>query len=124
MAIDTTHFAFQNGMMMGQLKFCPHFQMALKTGAGRAMGIDDRSASAAGLDVEATRSVTRFATDVLCVLSLCHQSPMGRRPEIADDVAVAGVASIRTDELRSGNVGRRENGPVRLERAAGKQAPR
>ncbi len=30
--ISTTHLAFQDRMMMGQLKLRPHFEMTLKTG--------------------------------------------------------------------------------------------
>ena len=119
--IRTTHFAFHHRMVMRKLKLCPERGVTLKTGFGRFARIDDRVSSAAALYVQTSRPVARLATHVLGVLAFCLQTRMRRRPEIADLVFVAGSALFRPDKLRSWNTGRRENGPIRLERAARKQ---
>src|SRR5215831_18870257 len=72
-AISTTDLALQNGMMMRQLKLCPHFQVTLETSLGGLARIDNRVRRTAALDMKTSRPVARFAPDVLCVLSFCHQ---------------------------------------------------
>jgi len=74
---------------------------------------------AAALDVQTTGAMTRLATDVLRILPLRFQPRVSRRSEVARDRFVAGCAFLRTDKLRAGNAGRRENRSV--SRAAGKQ---
>ena len=65
--------------------------------------------------------MTRFAADVLGVLSFGHQPGMRRCTKVARDILVAGLATFRTNELRAGDLGRCENRSVCLKRAARKQ---
>lgn len=50
-AIGTTHFPLEHRMVMRQIEFRPHFQMALETGRRRFLRINNRARSAATLDV-------------------------------------------------------------------------
>ena len=68
--IDAAHFSFQHGMAMRQRELGAHFKVTLKTGIRRSARVDDGASRTAALDVEATRPVTRFAADVLGVVSL------------------------------------------------------
>ena len=119
MAIAATHLAFQDGMMMRQLKRCANVQVTLETGVRRLSWIDDRAFSAAGLNVQTPGPVAGLATHILGVLTFCLQSCVGGCPEIAHNLFMAGRAFLRADEFRARNARRRENCPVR--RAAGKQ---
>ena len=57
MAIAATHLAFQDGMMMRQLKRCANIQVTLETGVRRLARIDDGTSAAASLDVQTPGSV-------------------------------------------------------------------
>ncbi len=46
-AISTTDFAFENGMMMRQLKLRADFEVTLEAGLGVFSRVDDRATSAA-----------------------------------------------------------------------------
>jgi hypothetical protein len=50
-AIGTTHFPLEHRMVMRQIEFRPHFQMALETRGRRFFRINNRARSAAALDV-------------------------------------------------------------------------
>jgi len=121
MTIGTTYFAFQHRMMVRQLELCAHFQVTLKTGLRRFARIDDRLGRSPALDMQTPRSVTRFATNVLRVVSLRLQTSVRCRGESSGDRLVTGRARLGTDELRPGNAGRGENGTVRFEVATRKQ---
>jgi len=99
--ISTTDLAFQHRMVMRHLKLCAHFQVTLETGFWRLTGIDDRVRRAAAFDVQTSRPVTRFAAHVLCVLPFGFQAGMGRGSKIARDILVAGLATFRSNELRT-----------------------
>ena len=73
-AIRAAHFAFEHGMMVRQLKLRTQIQVTLKTGVRRFARINDLTLLAAGLNVQTSRAVTRFATDVLGVLAFRHQT--------------------------------------------------
>jgi len=64
MAIAAAHLAFQDRMMMRQLKCRANFQVTLETSVRRLSRIDDRARFAASLHVQAPRSVARLATHV------------------------------------------------------------
>jgi len=106
-AISATHLAFQDRMMMWKFKTRPHFQMTLEARFRRSARIDNRVRRAAALDVQTTRPVARFAADVLGVLSLRLQSGMRCGPKIARDIFMTGLATLRADELRARDLGRR-----------------
>jgi hypothetical protein len=94
MAIAAAHFAFRDRMVMGQRESCANFQVTLETGFRRLSWIDDRARSAAGLDMQTPRPVTRFAAHVLCVFPFRLQSRMSGCPEIAHDLFMAGCAFL------------------------------
>jgi hypothetical protein len=121
MAIRAAHFAFQHRMVVRQLELCPHFQVTLETRFRRLPRIDDRVRRATALDVQTSRTVTRFATNVLCVLAMRLQAGMRRRPKIARNIFVTRRAFLGSHELRAGNAGRRKNSAVCFQRAARKQ---
>jgi len=121
MTIGTTYLAFQYWMMVRQLELCAHFQVTLKTGLRRFARIDDRLGRSAALDMQTPRSMTRFATNVLRVVSLRLQTSVRCSGESTGDRFVTGRARLGTDELRPGNAGRGENGTVRFEVATRKQ---
>ena len=109
-AIGTTHFAFQNRMTMRQLETRSHIEVTLETSFWGFARIDNCAATAAaGFDVQTSRAVTRFATDVLCVLALRLQAGMRRRPKIAHDILVAGSAFLRAYKLCPRDAGWSEN---------------
>ena len=121
MTIGTTYLAFQHRMVVRQLELCAHFQVTLKTGLRRFARIDDRLGRSPALDMQTSRSVTRFATNVLRVVSLRLQTSVRCSGEITGDRLVTGRTRLGTDELRPGNAGWGENGTVRFEVAARKQ---
>ena len=55
-ALNTIHFAFNHGMMLGQIKFSLNFEVALKTRCRVFAGINDEFVLAA-FDVFAARAV-------------------------------------------------------------------
>ena len=119
--IRTTHFAFQNRMVMGQFELRAQGGVALETGVGRFAGIDDRTGTAAGGDVFTAGPMAAFAAYIFCVVAFRHQARVRRSPEITNDIAVTGVASFRADELGTGNIWWRDDGAGRFKRGAGKK---
>ena len=120
-AIRAADFAFEHRMMMRQLEFRADLHVALKTRGRRFSRIDNRAFLAAALDVEAARSVTRFAADVFGVVALRLQARMRRGRETFGDRFVAGRAFFRADKLGARNARRSEDGAARFEVAAGKK---
>jgi hypothetical protein len=57
MAIGTTYFALENRVMVRQLEFCAHFQVALKTGIRGFSRIDDGVRAAATLYMQTSWSM-------------------------------------------------------------------
>lgn len=124
--IGATHFALQHRMVVRQLERRTHFQVTLETNFRRLARIDDRTRSAARFNVQTPRPVARFAAQVRGLLYSCAlcltafsaalvydfrfcslQSRVGGRSEVAHDLFVAGLAFLRTDELRARDAGRR-----------------
>ena len=119
--IGAIHFAFQHRMVMRHLKLCPHFQVTFETCFGRLARIDNRVCRAGGLNVQAPRAVAALAAHWLCVFAFRHKPGVRGRFEISGDLAMAGIACIRAHELCARNARRRNNGAIRIERAARKQ---
>jgi len=94
MAITAAHLAFQHRMMMRQLERCANFQVTLETSVRRLSRINDRARTAASLDVQTPRSVTRLAAHVLCIFPFRLQSRVSGCPEVAHDLFVAGRAFL------------------------------
>jgi hypothetical protein len=89
MAIAAAHLALGHGMMMRQLKCRADFQVTLETSVRRLSRINDRARTAASLDVQTPRSVTRLAAHVLCIFPFRLQSRVSGCPEVAHDLFVA-----------------------------------
>jgi hypothetical protein len=70
----------------------PNVQVTLKTGVRRFSRIDDRPSAAAGLNVQTSGAMTRFAANVLCVFPFRLEARVSSRSEIAHDLFVAGRA--------------------------------
>jgi len=121
MAIGAAYFPFEHRMMMRQIEFRLHLQVALETSRRRFARIDDRVRAATAFHVKASRPVTRFAADVLRVVALCLQARMRGRGKIARDRLMTGGALARPDKFRPGNARRRKNGAACFEAAAGQQ---
>jgi hypothetical protein len=92
MAVAAAHFPFRHRMMMRQCECCANVQVTLETCFRRLSRIYDRTSSAAGFDVQTPGTVARLAAHVLGVLPLCLKSRVGRCPEVARDLFVAGRA--------------------------------
>jgi len=89
-AVRATHLAFHHRVMMRQVEFGPNFQVALKTGFRIFARIDDGIRRAAGLYVQAARSVAAFAPRSICrIFALRHQARMIGGPEVTHDFLVA-----------------------------------
>ncbi len=92
--------------MRRQIELRPLVQMALEAGLWRLARIDDGSGCATGGHVQAPGPVTRFAPDILGVVSGRLQTKMARRCEIFCNVLMAGLARFGTDKRGSRNLRR------------------
>ncbi|EEF59801.1 hypothetical protein Cflav_PD2808 [Pedosphaera parvula Ellin514] len=111
-ALDTVHFPFDEGMMLGKMKGGLGFEVALETGLRVFAGIDDESAApATDGDMFAGGAMAGFAA-----LNTGHTSFLETQPcmraggEGVADVGVAFEAGFITDEsgtldLRGSNDG-------------------
>ena len=60
-AVHAIHVTFNDRMVLGQVEFTLHIEMALKTGVGFFAGIDDELGFAAGADMFAAGAMAGFA---------------------------------------------------------------
>jgi hypothetical protein len=111
-ALDAIHPAFQHRMMVRRLKFAPGFQMALQAGRRILARIDDEFESAAGFNVFAAGSVTRFTSGIVFPQTGCMKAGMGAGWKALDDRGVAIQASLVADFMRPRNHQRHINRPV------------
>src|SRR5438552_4009493 len=65
MAIGATDFPLEHRMMMRQIEFRLHLQVALETSRRRLARINDGPRRATAFHVQTSRPVTRFAANVL-----------------------------------------------------------
>ena len=111
-ALHTVHSFFQHRMMLRQAEFRVRLQMALEAGGCVLAGVDDELApAAAGFDVFAARAVAGFTTAL---------PRLGRVPEmnarvragskLADVICVTLETRAVADNVRAGNLRRREGG--------------
>lgn len=105
MAIATGHFAREHGMAVWQGELGLLVEMALETGFGRLVGIDDGAWAAAGFDVLAARAVAGFAAHVDGILALGLELGVIRGLEVADEFFMALGAGIGADEGGAGDGG-------------------
>src|SRR5580698_1039160 len=110
MAIHAIHEAFHDRMMLGQIEFGLHVEVALETGRGIFSGIDDEAGRAAGPDMFAAGAVAGFTTSLTGhggPLNLQARVRAGR--EFTDDVRMAIRARLVADVVRAWNLKRGNN---------------
>lgn len=122
MAIAAGHLATQHWMTVGELELPFLVQMTLEAGIGRSVGIQDGVARAAGLIVNASCAVARFATDVFGIRSVRLDACVRRRLESAHNLGMTLRASLRANIFGIGDLWWSENRALR--RRAGDQANR
>ena len=121
MAIGATDFPLEHRMMMRQIEFRLHLQVALETSRRRLARINDGPRRATAFHVQTSRPVTRFAANVLRIGAFRFQARVRRRRETFRDRFMARCAFFRADKLRARNTGRRHDRAARFEVAAGKK---
>jgi hypothetical protein len=121
-ALDAIHPAFQDWMMMGQLKFALDCQVALQAGSRILARVDDEFVSAACFDVFAARPVTRFTSGSVFPLARRMNAGMGAGRKALDDRGMAIHASFVADFMRPRNYQRDINCPVLCAKTATKPA--
>lgn len=89
MAIRAAHLAGKNRVRVRQIEFCANLQMALEAGLRLLARIQDRAISPAGGNVFASRTVARFAANVLGVLSMSLQPSVSGSRKIFGERFVA-----------------------------------
>ena len=94
MAIGAGHFAFDDRMAMRQIEFPTLVEMALKTYIRRFTGIDNGVVFAAGLIMDAARSMARFTTHLSSGSDWSHQPRMRRRGKIFCNILVTFLAGF------------------------------
>lgn len=110
MAIHTIHETFRDGMMLRQIKFGLHVQMALETGGGIFAGIDNESSIAAGPDMFAAGAVAGFTTSLPRHGRILNIQPrMRARGKFADYFRMAIRAGLVADVMRARNLERRHD---------------
>jgi hypothetical protein len=94
-------------MMLGQIEFGLHVEVALETGRGIFSGIDDETGRAAGPDVFTAGAVAGFASSLaLHGGALDLEARVRAARKFADDVRMTIGARLITDVVRAGNLKR------------------
>ena len=96
-AIHAAHVSGEHGMGMRQVKLAALVEVALKTGFGRFLRVDNSAGGTAGIDVLAAWTVAAFATETLGVFALDHDLGVGGAAKVLGDVLVALDAGLGTD---------------------------
>lgn len=100
-ALDAIHLAFENRVMLRQVKFHARFLVALEAGFGVFTWIDDEffeTAAAGHGDVLAPRAVAGFTAVLAGCAGICQSQPRVRtRGEYATDIRMAVHASLVPD---------------------------
>ena len=110
-ALPAIHVAFDDRVMLGQIKFRVDVEMTLKTGRRILARVDDEPDAAAGLDVFAARPVTGFAAGLADHRRIVRMNPRVRAGgKLSDDVLVAIGAGLIADIVRAGNFQRSHHG--------------
>ena len=118
MAVGATDFALEHGMVMRELEGRADLQMALKTSRRRFFRVNDLTEFTSTLDVQAARSMTRFAANVLGIVAFRFQTRMGCGRETARNCLVTGRALARSNKFGAGNARRREDSATCLQATA------
>ncbi len=111
MALHATHVAFDDRMMLRQIKFRVDVKMALKTGRRVVARVDDEFSAATGLDVFAARTVARLAAGLAGHCSIAGVNSRVRTGgKFTDDVLMAIRAGLVADVMCAGNLQRHDHG--------------
>ena len=103
-ALCAIHPAFDDRMVLRQVKFGVRFEVALKTGRGVFAEIDDEFFSAASLNVQTARAMTGFTTALARPgIRREVQARMRACRKFLDNVCVAIFARVIAHENRTGN---------------------
>ena len=108
-ALHAIHPAFDDGMMLRQIKFRVRFEMALETGGRVFAGIENKFARTTGLDVQTARPVTGFAASLPSHRAFKVNARVRAGGKFLRDGGVAIGAGFVADEMSTGNFRRREN---------------
>ena len=112
MAIAAAHSSVADGMGMGQLETTFHFKVAGEAHLRIPVRINDRVARAAGLIVQAAGTMAAFASYILGVGTVRHQSRVRGAGEVFVHFPVALGAGFRSYKFRAGNIRGHEHGAV------------
>lgn len=111
-AVRAGDFSGQNGMRVGQREFSALVQVALEASLGRVVGIDDRVRRPVGINVCASRAVTRLAADVEVVATLRDQFGMSGPSEGVNLLGMALGAGFGPDVMRAHDLRRSQHRAV------------
>ena len=100
MTIATAYLPLEDRMMKREIELSALVQVAIEADLGRFAWINDGMSCTSALIVQAAGPVTRFAADILGILSKRFQPNVSGRDEIARDGHVTLFAALRTGELR------------------------
>ena len=109
MTIAATHFAFGNRMMRGEMKTGLGGQVALVTGLGGFVRIDDGTASTARFRMRASGTVTGLTPNVRCIVATGLQTRVRGGLEITHGLCVALGAVFVPNKFGAGDRWRRQN---------------
>jgi hypothetical protein len=114
MAVHAVHVAFDDGMMLRQIKFGVDVDVALKTGRSIFPGIhDETSAPAANAHMFAGGAVAGFAAGHLRELNVVFiETAMRACWKAARNIGVTFDARRVADKVRARNAGRRIDGSI------------
>lgn len=100
-ALHTIHPAFEDRMMLGQMKLAFNVNVALKTSGGLLARIEDESGSATGLDVFAAGPVAGFAAQSAGQATPARKSaPMRTGRKFRDEAGMAIRAGLVAHQVR------------------------
>jgi len=109
-ALHAAHVAFDDRMMLRQIKFRVNIEMTLETRRRVITRVDDEIGAAAGFDVFAARTVTGFAAGLAGHRRSFKMNPRVRAGgKFSDDVLMAVRAGLIAHVMRTGNLQRRNH---------------
>ena len=120
-AVRAAYLSFQHGMMIWEVERTALVLMALEAGFWRLARVDDRTTCAARFRVQAARTVTGFAADILRIVTRRFEAGVSSHLEITHGILMALFTSFRADVGRAGNARWRHQGAV--DGAAGNDHP-
>ena len=103
MAITTTHLTGKHRVGVRQAEISLLVEVALEASFGTLLRVDDGACTTASLNVLASWSVARFATDVGSILALRLKFGVICSLEVAHGLLVTGCAFLGTDKLSTGD---------------------